>query len=232
MKEETNQHPVVVIVNNQTVTTSWEVARYFEKQHKDVLKAIQNLECTEEFNQRNFAPVEYTDAKGEKRPMYNITRDGFVFLAMGFTGPKAARFKENYITAFNKMEEALQRIQKESLLEDTKKQALAYFRRGVGLTQLLQDRHSLEKVEKFYWFRVHGKLTHAEAAHVCCLEPQHADAIAAALRDIGLALPVISGQVRQKEISRCFAEASGGFLPFDLRGALADTAKKEEVAHE
>lgn len=229
MKEDTKQHPVVVIVNNQTITTSWEVARYFGKEHKNVLQTIQNLECSEEFTRLNFQLSEYTDSTGRKLPMYNITRDGFSFLAMGFTGPKAARFKENYILAFNKMEDALQRIQSEALIEETKKKALAYFRRGVGLTQLLQDRHSLEKVEKFYWFRVHGKLTHYEAAHVCCLEPQHADAIATALRDIGLALPVISGQVRQKEISRCFAEASGGFLPFDLRTALADTSKKEEV---
>lgn len=229
MKEDTKQHPVVVIVNNQTITTSWEVARYFGKEHKNVLQTIQNLECSEEFTRLNFQLSEYTDSTGRKLPMYNITRDGFSFLAMGFTGPKAARFKENYILAFNKMEDALKRIQSEALIEETKKKALAYFRRGVGLTQLLQDRHSLEKVEKFYWFRVHGKLTHAEAAHVCCLEPQHADAIATALRDIGLALPVISGQVRQKEISRCFAEASGGFLPFDLRTALADTSKKEEV---
>ena len=31
-----------------------------------------------------------------------MTRDGFTFLAMGFTGPRAAVFKEAYIEAFNK----------------------------------------------------------------------------------------------------------------------------------
>ena len=80
------------------------VAKFFEKEHKDVLRAIRNLDCSEEFNQRNFAPAKYRDAKGENRPCYHMTRDGFVFLAMGFTGKKAAHFKEFYINRFNEME--------------------------------------------------------------------------------------------------------------------------------
>ena len=42
-----------------------------------------------------------------KLPCYQITRDGFAFLAMGFTGKRAAQFKEAYINAFNQMEQAL-----------------------------------------------------------------------------------------------------------------------------
>ena len=231
MKEEySEQYPIVVISNNKAVTTSWEVARFFEKQHKDVLRAIRTLECSREFNERNFTPVEYTDEKGEKRPMYEMARDGFAMLAFGFTGPQAAHFKEAYIDAFNKMEEALRRIQTEALVAETKKNALAFFRKGVGLTALLQRRDSLEKVEQFYWFRVHGQLTHYEAAQVCHLEYQHADEIAHTLRDLGLALPMLQGQVRKKEMSRFFSEAVGGFLPEDVRACLADLRK--EVAHE
>lgn len=85
------------------------VAQAFEKEHKDVLKAISNLECSKEFNERNFAPVEYKDAKGEMRPAYQLTRDGFSFLAMGFTGKKAAAWKEKFLEAFNTMEKALRR---------------------------------------------------------------------------------------------------------------------------
>ena len=44
-------------------------------------------------------------------PYYLITRDGFVFLVMGFTGKTAAKFKEAYIRAFNVMEERLRRMQ-------------------------------------------------------------------------------------------------------------------------
>jgi len=41
-------------------------------------------------------------------PMYEMTRDGFSFLVMGFTGAKAAQFKEAYIEAFNRMEDHIQ----------------------------------------------------------------------------------------------------------------------------
>ena len=97
--------PVITVRSDEPVTTSLDVAAMFGKFHKDVLRAIRNIECSEEFNRRNFAPVKYTDEKGESRPMYYITRDGFTFLAMGFTGKEAARFKEAYIHAFNRMEQ-------------------------------------------------------------------------------------------------------------------------------
>ena len=95
--------------NGIPTTTSLVIAQAFEKEHKDVLRAIYNMECSPEFNERNFAPVEYVDKKGEKRPMYYLTRDGFTFLAMGFTGRVAAQFKEAYINAFNEMEEMLRK---------------------------------------------------------------------------------------------------------------------------
>ena len=102
-------------VSGEVKTTSIRIAEYFGKNHRDVLKAVSRLECSEEFNQRNFAPVEYTDAKGERRPMYSLTRDGFVFLAMGFTGPKAAQVKEAYINAFNQMERELKSREREEV---------------------------------------------------------------------------------------------------------------------
>lgn len=88
-------------------TTSLIVAEAFGKNHKDVLRAVENLECSKEFNERNFAPVEYLDAKGEMRPAFEMTRDGFVFLVMGFTGKKAAAWKEKFLEAFNAMEATL-----------------------------------------------------------------------------------------------------------------------------
>jgi phage regulator Rha-like protein len=47
--------------------------------------AFRNLECSEEFSQRNFAPSDYTDDRGKKQPAFNMTKNGFVMLAMGFT---------------------------------------------------------------------------------------------------------------------------------------------------
>lgn len=104
--------PDLVVVDGQITTTSLQIAEHFGKRHKNVMQAIANLECSPEFNRLNFQPVEYLDAKGEKRPCYRITRDGFVFLAMGFTGKEAAQWKEAYITAFNKMEAELRAKEK------------------------------------------------------------------------------------------------------------------------
>ena len=99
--------------NGIPTTTSLVIAQTFEKEHKDVLRAIYNMECSPEFNERNFAPVGYKDAKGEIRPAYRLTRDGFAFLAIGFTGKKAAAWKERFLEAFNTMEAALLRQQRQ-----------------------------------------------------------------------------------------------------------------------
>lgn len=95
------------VINNRVVTSSRNVADGFEKKHKNVLQTIENLECSEDFRWLNFQPGSYKDAQNQERPEYLITRDGFSFLAMGFTGEKAARFKETYIRAFNEMESRL-----------------------------------------------------------------------------------------------------------------------------
>lgn len=89
------------------VTTSLQVAEVFGKRHDNVVRKLQHLDCSDEFNALNFEAVEYRDEKGQMRPAYEMTKDGFVFLVMGFTGKKAAEFKEAYINAFNAMEKAL-----------------------------------------------------------------------------------------------------------------------------
>jgi Rha family phage regulatory protein len=101
--------PRIAVIDGEPTTTSLAVAEHFGKNHFDVLRSIKNLECSEQFNQRNFAFVEYTDAKGEKRPMYRMTKNGFAFLVMGFTGKKAAQWKEAYINAFDSMDRELSR---------------------------------------------------------------------------------------------------------------------------
>ena len=70
-------------------------------------KDIRNLAVSQEFNDRNFSFVDYLDKKGERRPFYYLTRDGFMILAMGYTGAKAMALKEAYIAEFNRMEAEL-----------------------------------------------------------------------------------------------------------------------------
>ena len=112
----TSGHETAILVssvNGTAMTTSLQVALYFNKPHKDVLKAINSLECSDLFRRRNFSPSSYIhdlpNGGHKKEPMYYMTRDGFTFLAMGFTGKTAAHFKEAYIKAFDDMEDMLSR---------------------------------------------------------------------------------------------------------------------------
>ena len=104
--------PTLAVINGHATTTSNQIAEHFGKRHDSVLRAIRNLDCSPEYHARNFAEmvveVEIGSGATRKDPAYTITRDGFVFLAMGFTGKEAAQWKEAYIEAFNAMESALQ----------------------------------------------------------------------------------------------------------------------------
>lgn len=101
--------PVLKLVKGRPMVSSREIADHFGKRHADLIRSIAAIirNAPESFNERNFALVEYTDPKGEKRPAYDLTRDGFVIVAMGFTGKKAIMWKIAYIQAFNAMEAEL-----------------------------------------------------------------------------------------------------------------------------
>ncbi|MCL9775691.1 Rha family transcriptional regulator [Vibrio methylphosphonaticus] len=91
-------------------TTSLKVAQAFGKRHDNVLRTLDNLECSQEFNALNFEAVDYIDQKGQFRKAYQMTKDGFMFLVMGFTGKQAAHIKEAYINAFNQMANQLKPV--------------------------------------------------------------------------------------------------------------------------
>ena len=90
--------------------SSLKVAEYFEKDHNKVLRDIRELDCSEEFRLSNFGQSSYINEQGKKQPCFAMTRDGFVFLCMGYRGKKAAQFKEAYIRRFNEMEKHIAQI--------------------------------------------------------------------------------------------------------------------------
>ena len=116
----------------QITATSLQVAEHFGKRHPDVLRAIRKLEVSEEFSRCNFAPRDYFDERGKVQPMYDITRDGFAMLAMGFTGKEAVRWKEAYISTFNAMEAKLRALYVSPLLSQNE------FRSGIKLQTKLK----------------------------------------------------------------------------------------------
>jgi Rha family phage regulatory protein len=110
------------------MATSLQVAERFGKRHDTVLRAIQNLECSPGYRLRNFAESSYLNRQGKTQPMVEMTRDGFVILAMGFTGPQAMAWKESFIEAFNRLEQAyIEQIkgQAQQSIEAVEKRAFA-----------------------------------------------------------------------------------------------------------
>lgn len=103
--KEINQAVFPKVFHKETVamTDTLKVAEYFEKRHDNILKRLENLECSAEFSLLNFKAAKYIDEQGKSRKMYLMTQDGFTLLVMGFTGKKAMQFKESYIAAFNAM---------------------------------------------------------------------------------------------------------------------------------
>lgn len=99
---------LVICNNGKATTTSMKVAEYFEKRHDNVMAAIGKLLEDKEIKGRlNFKESSYTNEQNKQQPMYELDRDGFTLLAMGFNGKKALAFKLSYIDAFNKAEKAL-----------------------------------------------------------------------------------------------------------------------------
>ena len=104
-----NDVNVEFVVENEAVfCDTLQIAQVFEQEHKNVLQTIKNLPFSD-FNEQNFKLVSYKDSRGRKQPCYNLTRDGFSLLVMGFTGQKAYQWKIEFIKAFNTMEAKLKR---------------------------------------------------------------------------------------------------------------------------
>lgn len=94
--------------SGRDVTTSLIVAEVFGKEHRNVLRDIENLSCSDDFRMLNFEHTPYTHPQnGQTYRMYEMTKDGFSFLVMGYTGEKAGKFKEDFINEFNKREALL-----------------------------------------------------------------------------------------------------------------------------
>ena len=97
----------VAVHEGKPTVTSLQVAEAFGKEHDKVLRDIRNLPVSNSFIAANFGVNEYIDPIGRSLPMYRLTRDGFMLLAMGYNGAKAMALKEAYIAEFDRMEAEL-----------------------------------------------------------------------------------------------------------------------------
>ncbi|PSU89951.1 Rha family transcriptional regulator [Photobacterium kishitanii] len=98
---------------NELVTDSLTVSKHFSKQHKNVIQKIESLDCSDIFTSANFSAyvqkLNIGNSAVRDSKAYQMTKDGFMFLVMGFTGKRAAAVKEAYINAFNQMAEQLKK---------------------------------------------------------------------------------------------------------------------------
>jgi anti-repressor protein len=77
------------------------VAEAFGKRHDHVLRDIDTILTSPNLGPLWFRSVDYLDAKGESRRAFDLTRQGFTLLVMGWTGERAMAFKVRYIEAFD-----------------------------------------------------------------------------------------------------------------------------------
>lgn len=125
---------LVEVRKNQVVTSSRQVAKVFEKLHKNVLRAIEEILAAQNSATKFFCKS-YHEYRGQKFPEYLMNRDGFSLLVMGFTGKKALEWKIKYIEAFNAMEKALKEKSAPALPENPDRR---YTFRGIPVMTSMQ----------------------------------------------------------------------------------------------
>ncbi|UIP52215.1 Rha family transcriptional regulator [Ligilactobacillus salivarius] len=151
---------LVIMHDQQAVTTSLILAEAFEKEHRNVIRTIETKigELNFEQSLKMFSKGEYTNTQNKQQPMYYLNRDGFTFIAMGFTGRKADEFKLKYIDAFNKMEEQIRNQSFQALnqsTDDLKRANLLY-----KIANLTSDEELKEESLKSSYELVTGKSIH------------------------------------------------------------------------
>lgn len=110
--------------NGELTVSSVQIAESFEKRHSDVCETIENLTTENSVVNKMFIESCYVNERGRTYKSYDLTRDGFSLLVMGFTGKKALEWKLKYIEAFNLMEQKLKEHKSIQTAED-KAKALA-----------------------------------------------------------------------------------------------------------
>lgn len=109
-----SRRAMVFVQDGEVFAESRSVAAFFGKQHFHILRDINNLiQLEPDLKDREFTASRYgcNEINGlspfDGYRCYNMNRDGFMLLAMGFTGGKALKLKRAYIAGFNSMEREL-----------------------------------------------------------------------------------------------------------------------------
>ena len=86
--------------NGKLLVSSRDIAKGLEKEHKDVLRKIEDVLTVGEFSEREFITTQ-----GNKYKEYLLDKNAFILLVMNYTGYND--FKRAYIKRFDEMEKQL-----------------------------------------------------------------------------------------------------------------------------
>lgn len=121
-KDELLQYELVAVDNQHknATTNTIQVAEHFGKRPSEVNRRIASLTkrglC-------RIAPSYYLNQQGKQQNYYELNREQFLLVVMGFTGNKADQFKVDFIELFNSQEAELMQWRKQSALtSDSTKQ--------------------------------------------------------------------------------------------------------------
>lgn len=132
---------------SELVTDSRAVALAFKKRHKNVLRTIDRMRSSDrsviaDHYRLNFEPVDFTDAKGERRPMYRMTAKGLSELAMGFSGDDAREVRIRFLNAFETVAERLASAERTitAMLHDLERREVPSVVKGQIGSKLMNER--------------------------------------------------------------------------------------------
>lgn len=201
--------------SGEVYTTSRDVAAYFDKEHRNVLAAIDALIQQEpRLALLHFKQGSYTlDSTGSQRHRcFDMNRDGFVLLVMGFTGPRALKCKMRYIDAFNAMEREIAKRRAQPVIDLDDPAALrglllSYSERTLALEaeveELKPSRAALDRIS-----HADGSLCITDAAKALQMRPKDLFAWlrangwiyrrAGTAHDLGYQSKVITGYLEHK----------------------------------
>lgn len=175
---DNERNPVVFTKDGETFASSRDVAAFFGKEHRNILRDIDALIAAEpKMGMLNFEQTPYVEpATGQTYRAFNMDRDGFTILAMGFTGVKALKWKLRYIEAFNAMEAELRRIANSGPTIDLNDPGalrgllLTYSEKAQALEkrvqELLPEKEALDRIS-----RADGSLCITDAAKTLQMRP-------------------------------------------------------------
>ncbi len=87
--------------DQRPITTSIMVSEVFGEMHRSVLAKIEMLDFSSEFFRQNFYEIHYINEDWELKTAYEMTRDGFGFISIDFTGREATEYSLAFIDSFD-----------------------------------------------------------------------------------------------------------------------------------